>query len=343
MQESIAGGSAAAKRSRELLSQVKTKVETQVLRLIRLKQRADTLARLEAEFTQFSSICYSVSLSIKQATKKGELYHALQLCKEAAAKLAHIDYKRYDVLKTVAANVEKKTAKVLQKVKARLALLCRNFDATAYENVLLASASAQDASQLALNIHSEFLTAVSSAFKQGVEQWLSAEVGRLQLQSAVHLLPVQMYPRAMQDIFKALVQFMYSNHLFSRWHFENEYVSFSLAASKGCPVTLSYVSDTDSLTRLAASYAFIQDDLLRNRKYLWEKMQQKAAHLLDQGEQWLSLQAEDISRMLVWIDAFLQIGEDFSGAFSTELRDAVKIKVSQYFDRMQSQQWSSLL
>lgn len=120
-------------------------------------------------------------------------------------------------------------------------------------------------------------------------------------------------------------------------------MSLSLAASKGCPVTLSYVDDSDTLTRLAASYAFIQDDLLRNRKYLWEKMQQKAAHLLDQGEQCLSLQPEDITRLLTWTDAFLQIGEDFSGAFSTELRTAVKTRVIQYFERMQNQQWSSLL
>lgn len=222
MQEAIAGGSSAASKSRQLLIQVKTKVENQVLRLLRLKQRADSLSRLETEFTQFSSICYSVSLSIKQATKKGELYHALQLCKDAAAQLSHIDYKRYDVLKAVAANVEKKTSKVFLKVKAKLAQLCRNFDANVYENVLLASASAQEASQLALNIHSEFLSAVSAACKQGVERRLAAEVGRLQLQSAVHLLTVQMYPLAVKDVYTEMTQFMYSNHLFSRWHFENE-------------------------------------------------------------------------------------------------------------------------
>lgn len=108
-------------------------------------------------------------------------------------------------------------------------------------------------------------------------------------------------------------------------------------------MTLSFVTDPELLSRLASAYAYIQDDLLRNRKYLWEKMQQKAANLIEQGEQCLALQPGDITRLMVWTDAFIQMGEDFSGSYSSELRTAVKLRVTQYFDRLQSQHWSSLL
>ena len=150
MQESIANGSSAAHKSRELLLAIKSKVETEVLRLIRLRVRQVTLTKLTGEFDQFAEICYSISLSIKQATKKGEMYHALELCKAATQRLTEIDYKRFDVLRLIAANVEKKAGKVFAKVKARLAQLCKVFDPDVYENVLLAYASAYDPSQIAL-------------------------------------------------------------------------------------------------------------------------------------------------------------------------------------------------
>jgi hypothetical protein len=348
MQEAIMNGSAAAHHSRETLLKTKTKVETQYLRLLRLCRRAETMKKLSMELDQFAAICYSISLSIKQATKKGEMYHALELCKSASQRLSEIDYKRFDVLRSISANVEKKTAKVFLKVKSRLAQLCRAFDSDVYENVLLAYASAYDPSQIALvkfrqNIQGEFMTAISHSSKTAIDHWLPEEVKKLQLQSAIHLLPVQMYLEAMRELFKTFSEFLYNNHLFSRWHLDNEYVSHSLGSGKGCLITKSYVLDETRLSKLAEAYAYVQDDLLRNRKYLWEKMQQKAGNLFDQGEQFLTLQPVEVTKLLTWTDTFLRLGEDFSGAFSTELRTAIKAKVSQFYAKIQTQTWTSLL
>lgn len=87
----------------------------------------------------------------------------------------------------------------------------------------------------------------------------------------------------------------------------------------------------------------MQDDLLRNRKYLWEKIQQKCAGLFDHSEQFPTLQTTEVTKILAWTDTFLQIGEDFSGAFSSNMRTAVEKKVEAYFEKVETQTWTSMM
>lgn len=72
-------------------------------------------------------------------------------------------------------------------------------------------------------------------------------------------------------------------------------------------------------------------NLLKNRKFIWEKIQQNLAKIISESEQINYFTQGEIRVFLSWTDTFIEIGEDFSGLACQELRTSLILKSKSFF------------
>lgn len=71
-------------------------------------------------------------------------------------------------------------------------------------------------------------------------------------------------------------------------------------------------------------------------------MQQRLAKFLIDGNQLTFLKINEMSQVLSWFNTFIQIGEDFSGTPSNELKKAIEKKCVDYFNAFHQKTWNNL-
>ncbi|CAG9313270.1 CCDC132 [Blepharisma stoltei] len=327
-----------SQKSRSDISSLQTSLLAKTLKLVYLSKKKSKLRGLIEELDHFGEICFSTSLSIKQAIKEGNLYKALELCNEASEKLKTVDVSKYEGLKSIQATSDKKRGKVYLKMKEGLRQLCQRFEMNLYENVLLAYTTTATFAEVNLAIHTEFMNSITRIIKQALEQALANEASALSVESMTNLLNSTNYLTALRLMLRDLTNLMYNHHLISRWHEEND----QAYKNEVYPVTHLYIKDENRLNSVIEFYSAVKLDLLRNRKHIWEKMQQRLAKFINEGNQILSLKINEIGQALGWLNTFIQIGEDFSGTPSSELKKAIEKKCVDYFNFFHQKTWNNL-
>ena len=76
--------------------------------------------------------------------------------------------------------------------------------------------------------------------------------------------------------------------------------------------------------------------LLKNRKFIWEKIQQVLSRIIKESEHINNLTQGEIRKFLSWTNTFIEIGEDFSGLNCNELRNEVAVKCKDFFEKYHS-------
>lgn len=71
--------------------------------------------------------------------------------------------------------------------------------------------------------------------------------------------------------------------------------------------------------------------LLKNRKFIWEKIQQSLARIISESDQINYFTQGEVKAFLTWTDTFIEIGEDFSGLACQELRASLAVKSKSFF------------
>lgn len=71
--------------------------------------------------------------------------------------------------------------------------------------------------------------------------------------------------------------------------------------------------------------------LLKNRKFIWEKIQQNLAKIIVESDQINYYTQGEVKAFLTWTDTFIEIGEDFSGLACQELRASLSVKTKSFF------------
>jgi hypothetical protein len=76
---------------------------------------------------------------------------------------------------------------------------------------------------------------------------------------------------ALQVTLRQISNLLFNHHLFSRWHEENDDSNQEFFQRETYPVSRKLLS-VDELDTAKTFFTEIKLDLLRNRKYLWEKV-----------------------------------------------------------------------
>lgn len=207
--------------SRQQIQALQSDIYKKYLRIAYLQKRQERLTGLINEINNFKDISFAVSLSIKQAIKQGNLYEALLLCNEAAIKLKTLDVSKYRALSGVTELAEKRKGKVYVKMQATLRGLCHNFDSKLYENMLLSYTTIATYDDINRAIQAEFMHSVSRFIKESIEEAVPY-IPTSSIEQMIKITPLNLFLSCIRTILKNLTQLMYSHHLLSRWHEENE-------------------------------------------------------------------------------------------------------------------------
>jgi hypothetical protein len=210
-----------ANESREGIHTLQSELFQKYLRIVYLQQRQNRLTGLIAELNSFEEICYSLSLSIKQAIRQGSLFQALELCSQAGVKLKTLDVSKYRALNGIVEAAERRKGKVYVKMQATLRTLCHEFQSTLYENVLLSYMTIATFDDINKAIQAEFMNSVSRLSKEGIEEAVPY-IPATSIEQMVKIIPMANYMNAVRIVLKRLTSLMYNHHLLSRWHEENE-------------------------------------------------------------------------------------------------------------------------
>lgn len=83
-------------------------------------------------------------------------------------------------------------------------------------------------------------------------------------------------------------------------------------------------------------------NLLKNRKYIWDKIQQTLAKILLECDQVVQLKSNEMRMLLTWLNIFIEIGEDFSGLAASELKNSISKKCIIFFNVYNASSWNQL-
>ena len=64
------------------------------------------------------------------------------------------------------------------------------------------------------------------------------------------------------------------------------------------PVTHNFITDSEKLHEILNFYVGVKLNLLKNRKYIWDKIQQNLAKIIHGSEQFLSFKMNEIRFLL---------------------------------------------
>lgn len=210
-----------ASENRLEVMSMQNELKKRYLRIIYLQKRHTRLTGLIAELTNFKEICYAVSLSIKEAARTGDLYKALELCNEATEYIKNLEVAKYTALVGVLEKAEKRKGKIYVRMKASLRELCHDFDSHLYENVLLSYMTIASFEDINKAIQAEFMNSISRLIKEAIET-CTPHLPSSSMDQMIKIIPSAHYIPTIRLIYKNLTTLMYSHHLLSRWHEENE-------------------------------------------------------------------------------------------------------------------------
>lgn len=316
-----------AQGSKQALSALERDLTNSSLEIIKKQTRLLRLQQLKRELDHFTAICMSSTLSIKQALKQGEFYKVIQLCNSVQSQLHEQDIQKFLALTHIHNSTQQKKREAIVRMKEGLSQLSQSFDATLYESILLGYTTLADANEMINVIHNELIGSVFKQIKVAVKYALGENRTALTLEKLLQLLSPTQFLEAARLMFKNLTNIMYNNHLISRWHEE-----------KGGESAVN----TEDPVRVKEFFTEVKRSLLRNRKHVWGRIQQKVAEVLAQSPQVLQVKHSGLAQLLVWLNTFIEIGEDFSGSPSTELKQEVLKKCQGYFTQFNAQCRSSL-
>jgi hypothetical protein len=310
------------------------------LKIVQQQRRRLQLESLSKELQSFGEVCLQTSLKINQATEDGELYQALLLCAEATATLECVDVEKFPVYKSIWSDIEMKRGKVYLKMKDSLTSLCYKFDARLYENVLLAYTSSASFEGVKSAIHEEFMHSINRRLKDTVEDFVRLMENSSTLEALVRQIPTESFVDCLRRVAKRLSRLLYNHHLFSRWHEEND--QMHLNSASGFNATKEYVTQLERLKEVLAFYGQLKTDLLRSRKHLWGKLQERFAVFVKFGNQLDIVSSADFCKALGWTNTLIEIGEDFSGETSHDLKEAVAFRCRRWFSFFHQTSWNKL-
>jgi len=305
---------------KDSLEKLKACLTYKSLRLIYLSRKQKRLRHLLQELDSFQSTCEATSLSIKHATQQGNLYQALLLCKSAQEQLRTAETAQYSAIKEIKNQAERKEGEIYMKVKEGLRSVCVNFNEHLYENVLLAYTHISKYSEVSTAIQSEFMHSINRLTKEGIEEALPHDISTMTLETLAHILHGTELLEALRLVLRNLTNLLYNQHLMSRWHEEHD------SSESPYPVTSSCVFEPQKVEELKEFYETIKLDLLRNRKHIWKQIQHKIAGFIQESNHFELLKVDEVNQALGWINTFIEIGEDFSGTPTSELKSAVQNK-----------------
>jgi hypothetical protein len=320
-----------ASESRLEVMSMQNDLKKKYLRITYLKKRHLRLEGLIKELNNFKDICYAVSLSIKEAVRSGNLFQALELCNEATDYIKTMDVSRYLALAGVLEKAEKRKGKIYVKMKASLRELCHKFDPHLYENVLLSYMTIASYEDINKAIQAEFMHSINRLIKESIET-ITPHLPSSSIEQMLKMISSSNYIPSIRLIYKNLTTLMYSHHLLSRWHEENEYFLNSVSEQNSYPVTQKFMKNLKKFEEIQGFYVEIKMSLLKNRKFIWEKIQQILAKIVKESEQIQNLTQGEIRKFLSWTNIFIEIGEDFSGLTCNELRAELSSKCRRFFD-----------
>ena len=75
---------------------------------------------------------------------------------------------------------------------------------------------------------------------------------------------------------------------------------------------------------------------------MWDHIQRRLAMLLNKSDQVMLLNSDEIKLMLYRFNTFIEIGEDYTSEPATQLRDAIKTRCQEYFERFHTDSWNKI-
>lgn len=322
----VEAGNTAEAAKHGLLS-LETSLLNSSFSIVKQHRRLLNLRQLKTELDYFAGICSSAVLSIKRELAHGDFYAALQLCISAENQLSEQDKEKFCALSQIGASTQENKAQILNCMQEGLALIPQCFEATLYERLVLGYSAALSADEVARKVHGAFLKSITKELKAALQQPLGANKAEDPLRS---LTPQQFFESS-QLIFKSFTNIMHNSHLLSKWHEEGD------SGREGAFPVMRLSQDSSTI------YAFcskVKHDLLRNRKYIWDKMQKRVAATITGYPLFSLLKRSDVPQLLSWLNSFIMLGEEFSGNWSAELRAELLVKCQEHFTQFNTHEWS---
>ena len=118
---------------------------------------------------------------------------------------------------------------------------------------------------------------------------------------------------------------------------------YSVSEKSKYPVTHNFIKDPKKLEEILQFYTGVKLNLLKNRKYIWEKIQQNLGKIINDSDQIFSLKTNEIRILFSFFNTFIKIGEDFSGSLCTELKNSISIKAVSFFNAFHSGTWNRMM
>ena len=118
---------------------------------------------------------------------------------------------------------------------------------------------------------------------------------------------------------------------------------YSFAEKNKYPVTHNFIDSKEKLQEIMRFYIEVKHNLLKNRKYIWDKIQQNLAKIINESDQILSLKINEIRILLTWLNIFIEIGEDFSGSLCVEFKNSISKKCVSFFNIFHSSTWNRIV
>ena len=196
-------------------------------------------------------------------------------------------------------------------MKTNLRQLALRFDPHVYENILLAYIVSTGYGDVNKLIQSEFMHSISRMIKESLQ--IASKRYLESVQDLLKAVNNKEFIEAIRLILKSFTDLMYNHHLISRWHEEKDFV-----------LTKESITDPDQLKDTISFYSEVRRDLLRNRKHIWAKMQEKLTGLLE-NFQIYQLKLTELYQVLKWLGILTGIGEDFSGVEATLLNKVLSL------------------
>eukprot|EP00742_Colponemidia_sp_Colp-10_P007504 GILJ01008088.1.p1 GENE.GILJ01008088.1~~GILJ01008088.1.p1 ORF type:complete len:1012 (+),score=165.37 GILJ01008088.1:151-3186(+) len=313
------------------------------LTIVNKHRKKKKLEDMQGYLLQIHTFTKTESL-VKEALKAQQYHEALSMCQDAMGKLNSPDYMQFLSLQELKKRLSELSNSIRDEMEQTLRAMCRSFDPAMYQDTLTAWMLLPSYHTISEDIQHYFADAVRIITRETMIAYIPHEhVGAANLQSmqfrdlCAHC-PGDKFVQCLTQIYEKLCDLLYNHHIISRWHDEQE---AKFGQKDDHPTETEDISSAEVKKR--DLYDDIRKGLLRNRKNLWDRMQQQVSLCLSSTYlSFTTFKVEDFLQTLFISNRFIEIGEDFSNSNSPSLRSAIREKSLEYFDNFHKEHWNNI-
>ncbi|OQR85576.1 hsp70-like protein [Achlya hypogyna] len=313
------------KNGRRLLASAKQDLVINHLELVKLRRNRDRLQTIVDHCAKILSF-FRLEQDLLSFLQDKDYARAVDVCIDMRHQLSRVvDADRFSILRSVRHRMAQALPELRQHFDAALVGLLEDFDATAYGNLLRATAAVEAH-------HPGAPSSVPQVVVRGIEDLARQHVQSLFVDAAPlsgrqnKLSPsVAIMLEDLLGCFEKLVALLHGYYLFVQWHRDpfsdkNTDAAYLHRCDLDSPDESSNQSN-DELLALAARHA---DAFQQYRRLVWEQMQQSAGDLLDRFPLTPDFKLEHLVALSHATQQFMAIGDAFGGhAASAKLAAAL--------------------